>query len=861
MNTRTPIATYRLQLTPSFGFERALAVVPYLAGLGVSHLYLSPVFEARAGSTHGYDIIDPTRLRSELGGEAAFVRLSRTAAELGLGLILDIVPNHMAADLRNPWWHDTLRYGPASQFASYFDVEWDSESARRAAGGVGAVGGRVVLPVLGRPLDEAIAAGELRLVEEPEPVLEYLGSRYPVAPGTWLAEPLKKVLDHQFYRLAYWRDAGAAVNYRRFFDINDLVAVRVDDPLVFDATHELVLRLVSQGLVAGVRVDHVDGLTNPAAYLSRLRTALDERAPSGERPLLYVEKILADDEELPPEWPVDGTTGYEFLNDVLRVFVDPAGFEKIEHASAPTLDDAGDFGAGATACKASAATTVLAADLARVARAFEKAFDAAGLVAPDRPTQEVLARSLTSLSASLGVYRTYMTIPPASEPDLVRIARAEEASRARGDEVSPVVLRLLRAEGAFGPDGTGKEPAIVARQRWQQFTGPLAAKGIEDTALYRHISLAALNEVGGHPGIGADPVASFHGSMARRAASGRLPLSATATHDTKRGEDTRMRQCVLSELADRWLTGLGAWEKTNAALVGHAADAESPSAPDRSLAYQSLLGIRPAGATADGAIGERLGAYLVKGAREAKLRTSWLAPDEAYEASLLAFAAGITSAQTGRELGEGVAFHGMLNSLAQTLVKACAPGVPDIYQGTELWDLSLVDPDNRRDVDYDARAAAVRDLKSCPAPQLGRLVGEWLGAWPDGRIKLLVLARALDARRARPGLFGKGEYLPLRVTGSRAGHLLAFARRGAGGACIVLAPRLTSALVPVGTMPLGESTWGDTALELPAGWAPAWTDAITGRRVEAAGGGLSVSAVLTEFPAALLLDDGRAAGG
>ncbi|RKT56292.1 malto-oligosyltrehalose synthase [Saccharothrix australiensis] len=715
-----PASTYRIQFTPDFTFADAEAVVDYLDALGVGALYASPLLEAVPGSTHGYDVVDPTRAREELGGETGRQALGKALRRAGLGLVLDIVPNHMAVDdsPANPWWWDVLQRGEDSPYAGYFDVD-------RSAG-------PLLLPFAGSPEDER---------------------------------------EHDHYRLVFWRRGNAELNYRRFFDITTLAGVRVEDPEVFDATHREVLRWVAAGDVTGLRVDHPDGLADPGGYVRRLK----ERAGCW----LVVEKILGPDEALPASWPVDGTTGYDALREVCGVFVDPAGEPAIT-ALAAELGVPVDFAAVERECRDLVARSILRAEVRRIAALVDH---------PDRAQAE---DAVAQVMVAFPVYRSYL--PEGWDAWRAAVAAATSpAARALDEQV--------RAD-----------PRGELATRVQQTSGMVVAKGTEDTAFYRYTRFVALNEVGGAPDRFGVPPAEFHARAAAREAGSPAAMTALSTHDTKRSEDVRARLAVLAELPDEFAAAVRRWSSA------HPIDEPSLAA----LAWQSLVGAWPITA-------ERMAAYLDKAAKEAKVRTTWVDHDEEFEAAVAAWPEQVLGGPVAGEVAEFVsriAPHGWSNALGQKLLQLTAPGVPDVYQGTELWDLSLVDPDNRRPVDYAVR----RGL-------LDRVRAGWLPAVDDsGAAKLLVVHRALALRRARPELF-RG-YRPLRAAGPAADHLVAFERSG----LVAVATRL-----PVGLAEAGG--WGDTELPLPPG---RWTDVLTSRPAAT-----RLADLLDHYPVALLVRGDR----
>ena len=852
-------ATYRLQLHAGFGFEAARAVVPYLARLGVSHLYLSPVFAARPGSTHGYDVVDPRIANPELGGDAAFRALAVEAQAHGLGLLLDVVPNHMGVGAANPFWDDVLRWGEASAYASFFDIDWDAND------------GRVLLPLLGGPLDDILARDELevRLVDG-EPRVAYWDHVFPIDPrtvhrlfafthdwrypddapaavdemlrvrdalsaegGATLSRPdaeralaelkalvarsaaqrayvehalaafsagedgrfrLRALLDLQAYELADWRRSARDVNYRRFFDVDDLIALRADDPQVFEATHARVLEWVADGLVDGLRIDHVDGLRDPLGYLQRLRGALDARG-RGEPPPLFVEKILSPGEHLRVDWPVDGTTGYEFMNDVEAALVDGRGASVLEDAYRRLLRikrSGAEFHEVASRGKELVLRRVFVADVRRVVRALAPAARAAGV----RATRATLQEAVLQLAAALPVYRTYVDArgpmggAHASAEDRAMVAAALRRSLGRGGG-EPDALRFV-ASALLGGHAVGQGlapalPASLSRAvllevalRFQQISGPATAKGVEDTALYRYVPLASLNEVGGEPlsarapaGSDApatpeDHVARLHQANAERARRWPRALVAVTTHDTKRSADVRARLDALSEMPVAWDAAVAKWRRLAAPLRVRVGGRAAPDPHTEWLLFQTVVGVWPVcddgtpaavdGTALDEAFVARVEAYALKAMREAKARTSWTEPDPAYEEVVVAWVRrilggpGFTIARA--ELASfvaRVARAGWWNGLARTVIQLAGPGTADVYQGDELWSLALVDPDNRRPVDYEARAP-----RRPPSRRATRRAGARgprsppVGDCPDRRGRA-TRARRPDTRRPCPG--------------------------------------------------------------------------------------------------------------
>jgi (1->4)-alpha-D-glucan 1-alpha-D-glucosylmutase len=875
-------ATYRVQLQAGFTLDDAAALADYLAALGVSHLYCSPYLQAAAGSTHGYDVVNHWRVNAELGGYEALERLHTALEQHGLGQVLDVVPNHMAIDAENPWWWDVLENGPSSRYATYFDVDWDPPEARHS--------NEVLLPVLGDHYGRVLEAGEIRLALEPRGfVVRYYDHVFPVDPRSLEgvlstaaeragspqlafiagalgglpaapaadrpraarryrdqavllelvkrlreadarvdaalaatldslnadADALDELLERQNYRLAFWRLARGELGYRRFFDINSLIGLRMEDPNVFADTHALVLDWLRRGWLHGLRIDHPDGLRDPQAYFERLQS---------EQPGVWVvaEKILEPGECLPETWPVAGTTGYDFMRLLNGLLVDPRGEAPLTdfYCRFTGLDN--DYAALVRERKRWAAHEVLGSDLNRLT------FLLLALCERHRRyrdyTRNELRQALTEIAACLPVYRTYVYPPApganeagqASTSDAAFVAAALAAAKASRPELDPALfdflgeLLLLRYPG---------ELEAELAQRFQQFTGPVMAKGVEDTVFYVFNRLVSLNEVGGDPHQFGLSVAAFHEACAATQARWPQTLLSTSTHDTKRSGDVRARLHVLSEVPAEWSAAVERWAAHNAR---HRAGA-APSRNDEYLLYQTLVGAWPLTL-------ERAQQYMQKAAREAKTHTSWRAPDAAYERALAEFVAAILGDEAFlaelEALVQRVLRPGRINALAQTLIKLTAPGVPDLYQGTELWDLSLVDPDNRRPVDFAARRALLAELDGAPPEAL------WSRA-ESGLPKLWVVCQALELRRRRPEAFGpQGGYAPAAASDE---HAIAFSR---GGVAVTVAPRFTARL---------EGTWGPTVVHLPAG---AWRNVLTGQRLT--GGQQPLAELLRRFPVALL---------
>lgn len=783
--TNSPGATYRLQFHAGFTFADATAIVPYLARLGVSHVYASPIFAARPGSTHGYDVIDPTRLNPDLGTEADFNHLIAALRERGMGMIVDIVPNHMAASPDNPWWRDILANGQASPYAGYFDIAWGDE------------GGKLLLPVLGVPLDQAISEGRVRRDGNG---LRVYGRPYPLADGT-PDGPLDAVLAHQHYRLAHWRDERP--NYRRFFEINDLVGMRVEDPNVFDATHSLALRLLAEQRIDGLRIDHIDGLRDPLAYLRRLR----ERA--GDDAYIVVEKILGDHEALPADWPVDGTTGYDFLGMANGLFADGAGLRSLTHiyrrfiGTATLLDDT----------VYSRKRTILANRFPREMRWLSQTF--ARLAGID---EGVARDAILHLSSALPIYRTYVTADGISPADAAYLATAVDQAIAANAE-APIIERLRE----FIFSAPVSADALEFTLRWQQLTGPAMAKGLEDSTFYRYNRLISLNEVGGH----ADSVtpAIFHRFVRARARAWPHTMNATSTHDTKRSEDVRARLAGIAEHPGMWDIVVNDLTRTS-----RSHGAPTLNANTEYHLWQAAIGCWPATASL-APYQRRLTAYLHKAVREAAEHSSWRNPDHVYEAAVGALVTWLMTspraASTRTKINRYVRRldrTAYKRSLAQLTVKLTLPGVPDVYQGQELWGRSFVDPDNRRPIDYRQRESILKVVArdTTALRDLIRPDG-------DGRAKLFLTRRLLQLRNDHPVLFASAAYQPLAP---RDRSLIAFARHHRNDWVIVVVRRLFNAKPT------------ELSIALPANAPTHWHDVLNGAMLRTRNGALPAAKAL-----------------
>ena len=830
---------YRLQLSPEHGFDRAAHTLTYLVRLGVTIAYTSPYFMAAAGSS-GYDVCDHTRIQPELGGDEGLNRFIAALRHWKLGHLIDLVPNHMGADTgRNRWWRDVLQHGVRSEFAGYFDIDWDPVKPE--------LRGRILLPLLDKPYGDALDDGDVRLSREDDEYVVCAGSQtLPVRPGSvadgtpveaLTPQDLHTILERQVYRLAHWRTASDEINYRRFFDVGGLIGLRMEDDDVFRASHQRVAQLIADGVVTGVRVDHPDGLARPAEYFRRLRTL---KPTSDGAPLhVVVEKILMDGEHLPQEWRVDGTTGYEFLNLLGGLFVHQAGANRLRRLYARVTRRVIGFHEECYRSKKTIMATTMASEVHMLARRLNR-------ISERQPrsrdfTLDSLRRALMEIVACFSVYRTYITQEGGSDEDVAHVQRAASLATSLNPTIEASVFRFIVAVilTSAGRGKDGDYPPADARdasdrgrftERLQQFTGSVLAKGVEDTAFYRDQPLLSLNEVGGAPAIAGRTPSAFHASNQWRVTNAPRGLLTTSTHDTKLGEDARARISVLSELSDEWGRALSRWRRlARASRTGHRASIVDPN--DVYRFYQAAVGTFPfgAGEPADvEAYAERLVAFMRKSIREAKTHTSWLSQNDAYETAMSAFVteaiarmAAAPPTDPGVMFLRRVARIGVVNSLAQLVLKLGAPGVVDTYQGAELWDLNLVDPDNRRPVDFERRAKMLDALE----PLLGHIAAGQPGAaaevrrlldqWPTGAIKLFVTAAGLRLRREHPEVFIAGGYEPLEVDGAASDHVVAYLRSHEGRHVVVVAPRFVSGMMNGEGWPLGEQAWESADLRLP----------------------------------------------
>jgi (1->4)-alpha-D-glucan 1-alpha-D-glucosylmutase len=936
--TRIPLSTYRLQFNRNFTFRDAHGIVDYLHALGISDCYASSYLKAVPDSPHGYDVADPTRLNPQIGSDTDYWAWIEAMHALGMGQLMDLVPNHMGiAKSANPWWVDVLENGPSSRFARFFDIEWQPVK--------GELADKILIPILGDQYGAVLERQELQLVyRDGAFFVRYYDETLPIATDTfgavlegtiegWLEthaghdadelqsiltaaqnlpsrsdrerdaiavrarekeivkrrlaaleqespdvaalidesvrrlngaagqprsfDALDRLLNLQSYRLAHWRVASEEINYRRFFDVNELAALRMEDPDVFDEVHRFAIELVQRGAVTGLRIDHVDGLFAPGDYLRRLQErCCADRESSADPFYIVVEKILGPGEQLVSDWPVHGTTGYEFAAQVNNLFVDRRNERAFDEFYRRIVRERRlSFGDLVYRCKKQVLHETMSGDINSLGHQLNR-FSERNRHFRDFTLYSLIS-TLKEVIASFPVYRTYITADdPVTDHDRRYIVEAVQSARRRAPAVSRLMFDfverlLLKLTTVTAPEECQARARFIGKL--QQMTGPVAAKGNEDTALYIYNRLVSLNEVGSEPTrFGIEP-AAVHDWMMERQRRSPTALSATSTHDTKRGEDVRARLNVLSEMPGAWKSAITRWRAINRRFKTEIKGALVPDPNEEYLIYQTLVGAWPLAmdSQVQAVFSERIVAYARKALRESKIHTSWLSPDEEYEAAVERFIRAILDRrrpnlflQSFTPLQEKVARLGIYNSLAQLLIKITAPGVPDFYQGTELWDLNLVDPDNRRPVDYEARRRALAGLTDADPSTL-------LAEYADGRVKMFVAARALTARARRRDLYERGDYLPIRPIGSRSDCLFAFAR----GTAITCVPRLIATLTPDGRPPLGPAVWDDTSIAVGDGGTlrDVFTGAVlTPSRTES-GYTLTAAAIFERFPVALLV--------
>ena len=853
---KIPTATYRLQFHAQFTFRDARAILDYLHRLGISDIYASPIFQAVQGSTHGYDVTDPNRFNPELGGRDEFDALSRERQRFGLGWLQDIVPNHTAFSPENAMLMDVLEKRENSVFYRFFDIDWDDPDP--------SLKGKVLIPVLGSPLDEVLDAGELTLTtQNGRPMLCYYDHCFPLnaesarqfermseaelahyPQGAEGKTRMKALLAQQYYVPDYWKNANERINYRRFFYINDLISMRVEDADVMDKTHRLIVEQVRRGHFTGLRIDHIDGLYDPGRYLERLGEACPEA-------YIVAEKILERDEPLCEKWPIEGTTGYDFGAQVNALFCNRDNRSAFLEGYQTFIGEPIDYERLLYDKKRLILEKYMAADLRRLMRCVRRLLNTTA-------DDDRLEAAMVALVASFPVYRSYFDGKEFSAFDRRYIRQAIQTAV----RFEPKLTRQIQTLTTLLPlSGDASKPIDAATAafigRFQQLTGPVMAKGFEDTLLYIYYPLASLNEVGGSPFMFGLTAAGFYGFIRNRQMRWPHAMNATATHDTKRGEDVRARLNVLSEMPDVWFEKVTQWSQINDHCKTKHEGQLIPDRNDEYLIYQTLLGAMPFEGGLSASFLERVKAYTVKALRESQRHTTWVEPNEAYEQAATAFIDRITAAENTAFIAsfepfcKRIAEYGIINSLSQTLLKMTAPGVCDFYQGSELWELSLVDPDNRRPVDYPQRRALLDTLIRDGQSNRTALLKNLIETRTRGGIKMFLIHTILQQRKVFPKLFLHGAFVPLNVEGRRRRHILAFARCFEHACAMTVVPRFVSGLTTPGTMPLSDAVWGDTRICLPNDLPTRWDNPLTGESV-AAKDGLLAGQVLKTFPTAFL---------
>ena len=927
---RIPTATYRIQFNSDFGFESASKIVNYLVELGISDLYASPIFKARAGSTHGYDVVDPNQLNPELGTQENFEALVSKLQHHDIGWLQDIVPNHMAYDSQNQQLMDVLENGPDSNYFDYFDIAWNSPFGNSQE--------RLLAPLLGDFYGKCLESGEIQLgYDENGLSVNYYNLRLPIRLESYAkfltqnlgqlartlgrrhpdfvkllgilyivknlpseatgrqrqdqidfikgilwelytqSSEIKEFIDQnivifngqkgdpesfnlldgllldQFYRLSFWKVGAEEINYRRFFTVNELISVKVENLKVFQNNHALISKLVEEGKVTGLRIDHIDGLYDPTQYLQRLREKVGNT-------YITVEKILELEEALPDAWPIQGTSGYDFLNKINGIFCQRENEEKFDELYFRLTRFSTPYEQLVNNNKRLILEKNLAGDvdnLAHLLRNISSSYRY-GIDFTLNGLKVAIAEVLTIFP----IYRTYINDQGITEGDRTYVKEVIQAARKRVpllvNELN-FIEKLLLLEYEDSLSQTETEHWLYFVMRLQQYTGPLMAKGVEDTSLYVYHRLLSLNEVGGDPSHFGVPVADFHAFNQNQQEHWPHTMNATATHDTKRGEDVRARLNVLSEIPAEWESQVMTWSEINYAKKTRVNRAVLPDKNDEYFFYQTLIGAFPFNEAELDTFVSRVKDYVIKAIREAKVHTAWLRPDAAYENAFTDFVdAALQPDPENRFLEEfrpfqqRIAYYGVFNSLAQTLLKIAAPGVPDLYQGSELWDLSMVDPDNRRPVDFEQRQSFLQDIKARAETDILGLISELLAKKEDGRVKLFLICQALKARTEYLEVFQKGTYLPLQVVGKLQDHIVAFARSHGDRMAIAIAPRFLTSLVEPGELPLGDGIWEDTQLQLPPEAPSSWTNIVTAQTIPAEGT-IRVGEALKHFPVALLI--------
>ncbi len=843
---KIPLATYRVQLNKEFNFESLEEVLPYLKELGVSHVYASPIFKAKKGSVHGYNIVDPNKISDELGGPEGFENLIRKISDYGLEWIQDIVPNHVSYSLENKIVTDLMRKGADSDFRSFLDVDWNHP--------VHILKGRILAPFLADPYEECLKQGQIALVYDDGFKIKYRDLKFPVSDN--ITESLLKsssteatirrynnnrrllddLLSKQFFALAYWKTALKQINYRRFFDIIDLIGLRMEYSEVFEETHRLIFDLMASTKISGLRVDHIDGLFKPRDYLQKLRSHLPDA-------YMIVEKILSDDERLPDSWPVEGTSGYDFLANVNAIFVKESNEIKIDSLYKKFTGNTQTFSESSYESKKYVIQNLFLGDVRNLARLLLQSFRRLNY---EREFNRLrLIEAVVELLACFPVYRTYLDEANTKGDDenfRVSLKLAEQKNKNLANEFA--AIDYLLKECPSSPE------ALHAIMRLQQFTGSIMAKGFEDTVFYRYNRLLSLNEVGSNPDRFGASIGAFHEFNKTRLCGWPLSLNTTSTHDTKRGEDARARLNVVSEILSEFTKRIWKWAELNRNLKSKIKNNPIPDSNEEYYLYQILLCSYPFMIDVP-EFELRIKMHMIKALREAKLNSAWISPNLNYEEATAAFICEILRNQRFMDdflpFQKKISFYGLFNSLSQTLLKITSPGIPDFYQGTELWDLNLVDPDNRRPVDFKKRQRLLSEISKLKPQEASKLLKNYY----DAKAKLYVINKSLRFRREAKSLFEKGAYVPLKVEGAEKEHVIAFCREKGSKSAIVIAPRLLTSLVKYPSE-WEEADWKETHIEIPKSKSSSWTNIFTGKNLQSRSGRIFLKEALNDFPVALL---------